>query len=677
MSFDFQETTTLEYLESLYGGCKDGNIVFVKPSRNAVSAVFSVSQLEEASFYVETHPQDLFIKVNVMDHEKTIASNPHGIGGKEQVKAIVSFHLDVDAGKDDKYLTPQKMLDILTDKMPLEPSGIIQTNGDDGGFHAYWLLQDPHYITTEEDRQRCQTISTNWLAELRHHAKPGIIDGTANLDRILRPVGSLRKSGNRVRALIWNDTRRFQLSQFEIPSRLPPQQKFDRKPFDGDSPIEKYLDAVGLNSIEAILQSQGYENLRDGFWRRQGSQSGAPTGQIWVENGKQGFTVKSGAADPLSCENKDGATGNWYSIPALWVSFHCGVDVSNNRNPQAWQRAADYCKRELDARKPKVDTTGIEKQATVKNDQPKNDRLWSLGLKLFEDYLTKLRSGDGEYLYQLPDPFVDFEVGPGLISVWGAGPGTGKTAASSQLLFGALELNPELTATIANAEMGFNVLMRRELVRRTGLPDKRLRFADLSTSDWAKIETASDELKPLMERVRWLEAPYTFDQLKRLHSEAPGLLVVDYLQKFSPDSESARTGVNAVMGQLRHLALQGWGIIALSATTRTHGKGGSNHDGKQLTLASFKESGEIEFNADSAYLLRDEGEIDGKKWLRSVVFCCVKNRNGEQPERPMEFNKAGMRFSLPKEAVFELSESGPHDFYPDSDDELEGFDDGR
>jgi replicative DNA helicase len=267
----------------------------------------------------------------------------------------------------------------------------------------------------------------------------------------------------------------------------------------------------------------------------------------------------------------------------------------------------------------------------------------SRAVLLFDDYLAGLKSGECDQLYSIPAPLDGFEVGPGLISALGAGPGTGKTALASQLLFGALELNSNLVATIANAEMSFRVLARRELVRRTGLQDKRLRFADLSTSDWIAIDTAANALRPLLERVRWLEPPYRFEQLKLLQNDLPGFLVVDYLQKFSPDGE-ARAGVNAVMALLRHLALDGWGVLALSATTRTSGKSSSGHDSKSLTLASFKESSEIEFNADSAYLLRDNGPIDGKEWLRSIELSCVKNRHGEMAPKDLEFNKAGMRF---------------------------------
>lgn len=377
---DFQDITAIDYLQSLYRGCDDGHIVFVntKPGTEykQVPAYFHVTEIPQAAEFVDSYTgTDLYMKVNVMDHDKTIARSKFAVGGCAEVKAVVSFHLDVDAGKSEKYLTPDRIIDILDNKMPLQPSGIVQTNGDAGGFHAYWLLAEPFYITSEEDRKRCQTISANWLAELRYHAKPGTIDGTANLDRVLRPVGSLRKSGNRVRHLIWNDSRRFKLEDFQVPDRSPPKPTYQptRELDDDQKPIEKYLVSNRLDSVEAILQSQHYEDVGRGFWRRPRSESGAPTGEIYHKDGKQGFTVKSGAADPLNCENGSGATGNWYSIPALWVSFHTGADVSNQRNPQAWKQAAEFCKKWLDDQKPKPDTSRIEQQAEASSTNQQAD----------------------------------------------------------------------------------------------------------------------------------------------------------------------------------------------------------------------------------------------------------------------------------------------------------------
>jgi len=353
---EISKQETADYLQALYGGCERGTIVFVDSSRGKVSATFNVKRLDLATEHVHREPLDLFIKVNPMDHQQTVTRNLHGIGGKAEVEAIVSFHLDVDAGKDDKYLTPANMLDALG-AMPLPPSMIIQTNGDDGGFHAYWLLHEPHYITDDADRQRCQDISTRWLAELRKHAEPGKIDGTANIDRILRPVGALRKSGNRVKAMLVNSSRRYSIDDFVLPCIEQPKVEYKSEPRDdSESIIEKYLDDVGLNSVESIISRQGYKPCRGdkGFWIRDGSNSGAPTGQIFTSKGKPGFTVKSGAADPLSCVNKSGGTGNWYSIPALYVAFYHDDD---------WKQAAKHCHEHFDAQKPKVDLSGFMTQA--------------------------------------------------------------------------------------------------------------------------------------------------------------------------------------------------------------------------------------------------------------------------------------------------------------------------
>lgn len=364
------EVSPREYVEVLYGKCDHGNIVFVKPNRKQVSAVYSVTQLDEAAFHIETHPQDLFLKVNVMDHEKTIASNPYGIGGNDQVEAIVSLHLDVDAGKSDKYLTPEKALKAL-DSMPHKPSLVIQTDGETGGFHAYWLLYEPHYISNEDDRERCKKLSKAWKAELLHQAKQQLtkeelktvderklIDSTQDLCRVLRPIGSLRKSGNRVAAYRWEPSKRYRLEDLAVPDRSAPEPKFEGDKFDGDSPIEKYLKANNLDSVEAILRWQNYEHLGGAEWLRPNSESGARTGEVFVANGEEGFTVKSGAADPLSCENPNGGVGNWYSKARLWATFHIGVDVSGQRNSAAWQQAVDYCKDWLD----KNNTRHIEKQ---------------------------------------------------------------------------------------------------------------------------------------------------------------------------------------------------------------------------------------------------------------------------------------------------------------------------
>jgi len=265
------------------------------------------------------------------------------------------------------------------------------------------------------------------------------------------------------------------------------------------------------------------------------------------------------------------------------------------------------------------------------------------------DYLHKLvdrlERREGDILFDAGDPFGEFECGPGLLTVLAAGPGAGKTTLAMQYALQALEHMPELRVTVANAETGFEKLLKRELTRRSGVPSKALRFADLTQTQMEAVEQAAAAMEPLLQRVDVFEPPYSLPRIKQLLDVPPGLLVLDYLQKFSPPDKEPRVGANLVASSLRHLCHGGWGVLALSATSRQRGKGGSDHNSESLNLASLKESGEIEFNADAVYLLRDKGPVDeDDKHVVKVEVDCVKNRNGKMGWTDTIFDKPRLQF---------------------------------
>lgn len=663
------DVSSLDYLTALYGRCERGQIVFVESSRNSVSAVFNVDQLELAAKHIEREPGDLFIKVNPLDYKLIKSRKPNGIGGVAEVVAVVGFHLDVDAGKNDKYLTREKMLEAIA-KMPIEPSAIIETNGDGGGFHAYWWLQEPLYIDTDEQRGDCQSISNRWLHELREFAKPGTIDGTADLCRVLRPIGSLRrKSGNRVRALRWNPDRRYILDQFRLPVIAKTEQTFERR-HDGESIIERYLDAVSENHPGILLERYaGYTHQRDGFYIRPGSESGAPTGEVYQRrDGSLGFTFKSGACDPFTSTNKNGTNGNWYSSSAIYVMLCHGDD---------WKAAAKHCHEFLrpddshteeyikrsakelrEQAKPQEDETTSEAEPA-----PPPKPVTTPAGRLLTQYLNQIRAGELPQLIRQPGVLSGIEVGAGLITIIGAPPGFGKTALAMQVMFDALELDDALSAVVANAETSFDGLLRRELTRCTynrelgSIDSDAIRFGRLTPHELERITTAAGELIPRLQRVSVLNDPCNVIQLHKLRGEPPGLLIVDYLQKFAPADKDARQGVNEVVGTLRSLAKLGWAVLCLSATKRdTNGK----HNSKELGLSSFRESGEIEYNADSAYVMVDNGEL-GASYIRHVTLSHCKNRHGAKVDRQLQFHMPRMAFSeLPTQ---ELEPVGHPEFH--------------
>ena len=650
------DVSPLEYLTALYGRCDRGQIVLVDSSRRSVSKVFNVDQLELAAQHIARVPDDLFIKVNPLDYKQITSRNPFGIGGTGDVVAVVGFHLDVDAGKNDKYLTREKMLDAIA-KMPLTASAIIETNGDTGGFHAYWWLEEPIYIDSEEQRADLQQVSNRWLHELREFASPGTIDGTADLCRVLRPVGSLRpKTGNRVRALQWNPEQRYTLDQFRLPKVAKVEQTFEPR-HDGESIIEKYLDEVGENHPATLLERYaGYTRVQDGFYIRPGSESGSPTGEVYRRaDGSLGFTFKSGACEPFTSTNKNGTNGNWYSAPAIYVMLCHGDD---------WKAAAKHCHEflrvpedyswidrmtvgnESGQPKPNEDDTSRESTPTQPSKpSPKAPEPPTTPAgRLLTAYMQQLNTGELPQLLPQSGVLDGVEIGPGLLTMIGAPPGFGKTALAMQILFDALELNEKLVATVANAETTFDGLLRREITRMTRIDSDAIRFGRLTTHELERINTAASELIPRLQRVAVLNDPCDTAQLYKLRDEPPGLLIVDYLQKFASSDKDTRQAVNAVVAVLRHLAKLGWAVLCLSATKRdSNGK----HNSKELGLSSFRESGEIEYNADSAYVMIDQGEL-GAKYIRHVTLSHVKNRHGAKVDRQLRFHMPRMSFgSLP------------------------------
>ncbi|TWT69354.1 replicative DNA helicase [Crateriforma conspicua] len=261
--------------------------------------------------------------------------------------------------------------------------------------------------------------------------------------------------------------------------------------------------------------------------------------------------------------------------------------------------------------------------------------------------VDRLERREGDVLYDAGSPFRGFECGPKKITIAGAGPGAGKTAMAMQFVFQLLENDPKVRVFLANAETDFEKLLEREITRRSGVPARAIRFADLTDEQFNEIKAAADQIEPLCKRIESMQPPFTLDSLEKQCGEDPGLLVLDYLQKFSP-GDDPRLGTNTVMAELRHMASQGWGVLALSSTTRAKSKNGTGHDAANLSMASFKESGEIEFNADAAYLVKNHGPVDqDDPYVDRVVLDCVKNRHGVCQKHELIFDKPRMAFERP------------------------------
>jgi replicative DNA helicase len=237
------------------------------------------------------------------------------------------------------------------------------------------------------------------------------------------------------------------------------------------------------------------------------------------------------------------------------------------------------------------------------------------------------------------------EIGPGMVALLGGAPGAGKTAFTMQLLVDALRLTPTLRAVVCNVEMPPAVLLDRQLARLSGIDLADIRHRRLDAEHADRIDQALCTLEPLAERLAFVRPPFDLANVAATADAFEAeLLLLDYIQRIPPPGDHAdrRGAVNATMDYLRQFADAGVAVVVVSAIGRTKdGKGRSSYCGDGLNLASFRESSELEFGADDAFILTPDDEDQGE----AVTLRHLKSRHGECRHIALTFHRRHQRFT--------------------------------
>lgn len=250
-----------------------------------------------------------------------------------------------------------------------------------------------------------------------------------------------------------------------------------------------------------------------------------------------------------------------------------------------------------------------------------------------------LASGERPPRWALGDGFESVELGPGLVLLLGGAPGAGKTALAMQWAVDAMRVDTSLRVLVANVETSPSVLLDRQLARLSGIPLDVIRNRQLGEQHGERLEAAFDAIELVADRLAFLDMPFSLPNVAATADATDSrLLVIDYAQRFASDTENKRHEVNNLMTYLRRFADAGCGLLVLAAVGRTKdSKGRSSYDADGLGLASFRESSELEFGCDSAFMLSPDK--DGGRLLR-----CLKNRHGEPADVGLRFDGALQRF---------------------------------
>jgi len=264
------------------------------------------------------------------------------------------------------------------------------------------------------------------------------------------------------------------------------------------------------------------------------------------------------------------------------------------------------------------------------------------GRQSFDRWTHDVWHGSGPVIYRhtLSHP----EFGPGLVTLIGGAPGGGKTAFVSQVSLDALRFRDDLRLLMANCEMSDEAILNRQLARLSGVNAELIRHRRLGLEHAERIDTGLATLDTVIDRIGFLQRPFSLTNVALAADDMGAQVVIlDYLQRFTLDDEDAepRERIGRMMDALRRLASRGLAVIVVSALGRTRDRTGrSSYSGDGLSLASFRETSELEYGADDAFILAPIEERDPSR----LRLQHLKSRHGAQVTQDLYFNRGVQSF---------------------------------
>jgi replicative DNA helicase len=257
------------------------------------------------------------------------------------------------------------------------------------------------------------------------------------------------------------------------------------------------------------------------------------------------------------------------------------------------------------------------------------------------------------------EPWGSFAFRPHSIVVVGGPTSGGKTAFAQYCLTQAMLLDPSLRVLIANNESQTTDLIRRMVALLAGIDLRHVRKHDRDYCTPEKMSAARALMDRISSRLRFVERPFTVDELTIEAKEfGANIVCLDTLQKatLTGYDGDAQDTVRRIMGMLRALADTGPCVVTAASLSRSgvgHMKGrvGSTLT-DEMDTGIFLHSSEIETNANDAYVLlpvkgaktaqRPDEEYEPiRMWLQHV-----KSRDDMKAHVPLLFDGRYQKFTL-------------------------------
>jgi len=272
---------------------------------------------------------------------------------------------------------------------------------------------------------------------------------------------------------------------------------------------------------------------------------------------------------------------------------------------------------------------------------------YQAAIDVFDSWREDVQMGTPPELYPVGDGELKrLQIGPQLVTLIGGAPGAGKTALTMQFAIDALRLTPTLRVLVCNVEMPPATLLDRQLARLSGVDLTTIRHRRISKIHADRIDQAMSTLESLAARLCFVQHPFDLDNVAASGDAFnANLILLDYIQRIVPpgNHDNRRNSVDATMNHIRRFADAGRAVIVVSALARSKDKRGrSTYAAEGLNLASFRETSELEFGADDAFILTP----DSNNGDDLVAFRHLKSRYGQMQDLQLDFNRSCQRFTV-------------------------------
>lgn len=235
---------------------------------------------------------------------------------------------------------------------------------------------------------------------------------------------------------------------------------------------------------------------------------------------------------------------------------------------------------------------------------------------------------------------------PGDFVVIGGYPSAGKTLLASQF---ALELAKSYRVGFFSLETSADKLTDRMMAYKTQIPMQRIKLNKLSTEDWKACVRVAEELNSLQLEEIPASGMSAADIQAYALSRRYEVIFVDYLQLVQDASKGGRYEQVTNISLALHTLAQSCGItvIALAQLSRPDK---TVKKPQPPNMSSFRESGQIEQDADVALLLYQE-DLNNNAGRR--VLKIGKNKEGARSAIMLDFNGETQTLSPAKKTVSE------------------------